>query len=250
MAVIALVFGMLLPALTRAGRVGRQTACLSQLRQIQTAYLLYAGDHQDQLVPNDYMYDARNTNAPLKAGHSWCLGNVRRDINTSNVIKGALFLYHQSPALYRCPSDPGRVALPTGGSVPRTRSYNLSIWLNTNPDALGSYTHLTEVRDPNPSGCLSFIDVHEDAIEDPTFGLYPYEMPVGKNWLDLPADRHGQGANLAFVDGHAEHWRWKARKLFVKYIQSPRRSDGDFDDFRRLQTTIPSTRTIMDRVGL
>ncbi len=247
--IVAALLGLLLPPLLGSTKLGRRTACLNHLRQLQTAYILYAGDHQDQLVANEYLYDARNTNAPLQTGASWCPGNVRRDVDTSNIERGALFPYHQSVAIYRCPSDTGRVPLPDGGSVPRTRSYNLSIWLNTKPQVLGSYTHLSEIRDPAPSDCFSFIDVQEDAIEDPTFGLYPYESRLGKAWLDLPADRHQQGANLAFVDGHAEHWRWKAPKIFVQFVQPPRRTDGDFDDFRRLQSAIPSWKTIRDRGG-
>ena len=27
-----------------------------------------------------------------------------------------------------------------------------------------------------------------------------------QQWWDIPANRHSQGANLSFADGHAEHW--------------------------------------------
>lgn len=243
-AVLAALLILLLPALARSRQLTQQCACREHLRQLQTAFLVYALDHDDRLVPNDYVYDARYTVAPLSTGDSWCPGNTRKDINGSNIERGMLFPYLQVVAVYRCPSDPGTVLLAEGGSVPRSRSYNLSIWLNTRPEVLASYTRLSEIHDPIPSECYSFLDVHEDGIEDPTFGLFPYESKLGKSWLDLPADRHGRGANLAFVDGHVEHWRWKAKKVFVRFVQPPRRNDGDFEDFRRLQTGIPSWTTV------
>lgn len=33
-----------------------------------------------------------------------------------------------------------------------------------------------------------------------------------ETWANLPADRHGQGCNVSFADGHAEHWKWKTAK--------------------------------------
>ncbi len=248
-AVAAALMLLWLPTLLRSHQLARQSACSDHLRQMQMGFLLYSLDHDDRLVPNDYLYDARYTNAPLMTGNSWCPGNARRDTTRSNIERGALFPYLHSAAIYRCPSDSARVPLLEGGSVPRTRSYNLSIWLNTRPETLASYTRLSEIHDPAPCDCYSFIDVHENGIEDPTFGLFPFESKWGKTWLDLPADRHGQGANLAFVDGHVEHWRWKAAKVFVRFVQPPRRGDGDFEDFRRLQTGIPSWTTIRERSG-
>jgi prepilin-type processing-associated H-X9-DG protein len=249
LAVLAALLILMLPTLLRSHQLSRQGVCVQNLRQLQTAHLVYALDSDDRLVPNDYVYDARYIDAPIATGPSWCLGNARIDINGSQIERGALFPYLQSVAVYRCPSDPGRVALPDGASVARTRSYNLSIWLNTRPDLLASYTRLSEIHDPSPSDCFSFLDVHEDGIEDPTFGLFPWESKWGRTWLDLPADRHGQGADLAFVDGHAEHWRWKAAKRFVRFLQPPRRTDGDLEDFRRLQTGIPSWTTVRARSG-
>lgn len=48
-AIIALLAGMLLPALTRAQRKARQSACLSNLRQVGLGFALYQGENADRL---------------------------------------------------------------------------------------------------------------------------------------------------------------------------------------------------------
>src|SRR6059036_1621649 len=57
-AVIAILSALLLPALAAAKQKARTVGCLSNLRQIGIAITLYAGDHEDELVPVEL--DKRN----------------------------------------------------------------------------------------------------------------------------------------------------------------------------------------------
>src|ERR1043165_2471609 len=51
-AIIAILAAMLLPALTKAKEKARGIACVSNGRQMALAWVSYANDHKDQLVPN------------------------------------------------------------------------------------------------------------------------------------------------------------------------------------------------------
>ncbi len=254
-AVIAILVALLLPALGQAKRQAKAAACLSNLKQLQLAFYLYVGDHNDRLPPNDsvlFVDDNGDPDSSVTKGASWCPGDVRKDATTTNIQNGALFVYNQSVGIYRCPADPGRVFLTNGTTAPRTRSYNLSIWLNCQVDApSGAYVKYTEVTEPGIANCQTFVEVHEDDIADATFGLYPKDYPsvYSNHWLDIPADRHNQGGNLAFLDGHVERFRWKAPKKGLNI--------GDFAaeplqraDLRKLQSTIPTWNTILTRLGL
>jgi prepilin-type processing-associated H-X9-DG protein len=56
-------------------------------------------------------------------------------------------------------------------------------------------------------------------------------------WDHQPSDRHGQGANLTFTDGHVEHWSWKWPKQAPEYTAVT--NEFDRQDLRRLQECLP-----------
>jgi len=236
-AIIAILAAILLPALARSKAFAIRTACISNLKQLQICYISYAQDHDDWLAPNAYVYVTSNPNQPYTNGISWCPGDVRKDTTITNLTNGVLWTYNTEAGIYRCPADKSVVP---GTSVLKTRSYNLSIWLNADYDwYVNSYHKVHEIAPWPLDQVFTFIDTHEDGIVDPTFGIYHETDPNWPGiWIDLPADRHLQGANLAFLDGHVEYWRWAAPKKFVSW-GTPPSSPGDVKDLRRLQKVLP-----------
>lgn len=89
-----------------------------------------------------------------------------------------------------------------------------------------------EIR--SPAEAFVLIDEHEGTIDDAHFLVWPFP---DDRWVNLPTDRHSQGCNLSFADGHAERWQWKAPKNFNNAQSYWKKADNDADlaDLRRLQ---------------
>ena len=237
-AIIAVLAALLLPALAKAKERAWTVACMSNLKQLELCYFSYAQDHEDRLAPNNYVYVVGQLNGPAFSGLSWCPGNVLEDTTIANLTNGVLWDYNTSAEIYRCPADKSTVQ---NTGILRTRSYNLSIWLACTQEVRG-YFRWTELGAFPLDRTFTFIDTHEDDIVDPTFGIYPPDDPWAYSyrnaWLDLPANRHSQGANVAFADGHVEYWRWKeGKKVTQPWFQVA--TGGNLADLRRLQGCIP-----------
>jgi prepilin-type processing-associated H-X9-DG protein len=233
-AIIALLAALLLPSLSRAKSRAYTVACLNNQRQLMVCWQLYAGDNNDILTPNNYVYYVvvGGTNAPRLGEDSltWCRSIAPRDTNTINETTSVLFRYNRTPDIYRCPADRSVV---DGTSIRRNRSYNMSNSINNHK--ADHYRKYSTIR--SPANLFVFIDTHENAIWDSTFGVLPKDSAWENFWLDIPADRHSQGANLSYADGHAETLSWEFRK--DRHEIGMRAANGqDRSDLRQLQLRI------------
>jgi prepilin-type N-terminal cleavage/methylation domain-containing protein/prepilin-type processing-associated H-X9-DG protein len=241
-AIIAILAAMLLPALAGAKTRGWSISCLNNLKQMETCWHLYAVDHNDILPPNNSI--ALIGGGAIASAASWCTNYARLDPDPAGITNGLLFPYNTSLAIYHCPADHSTVQPP--GSPPlsqlRWRSYNMGLDINGLPelDPYGqfnpSFKKLTQIRNPDPVKLFVFLDVHEDEITDATFGMPCFQFwGDAQVWWDIPANRHAQGCNLSFGDGHAEHWKWTAPKVFNGSLPQPV-PQQELPDYRRLQT--------------
>jgi prepilin-type N-terminal cleavage/methylation domain-containing protein/prepilin-type processing-associated H-X9-DG protein len=251
-AIIAILAAMLLPSLSRAKSQGLNVACLNNLKQLETCWHLYAVDNSDRLPPNDFVYDIVSDTA-LDSGPSWCTNVAPYDGTLGGLQNGLLWPFNSSPGIYHCPADKSSLETHSGSVLPgqpRVRSYNMSQSINGAPDSfyttqemLPCFTSLTAITAPTPVLLIAFLDVHEDEILDTQFGIpTPDFWGYESQWWDLPANRHNQGCNLSFADGHAEHWTWKVPKI----VTAPRGSiqsvlPGELDDYNRVEAGIKQT---------
>ena len=248
-AIVSILAAMLLPALTRAKDRARTLVCLANLKQLQLCSHLYVGDNNDFFVPNNSVVDisSSGTDGSLTNGVSWLPDqDADIEINPSNIINGLLFIYNTSLPIYHCPADLSTLQTPDGQPLPqlRWRSYNMSQSINGFPGGdpenmyLPSWEKSTQVVQPPLSSLFVLIDENADTIEDAEYGMPPANSPYFDPdiWWDMPADRHGQGANLSFADGHVEHWKWVAPKVFYDWLQPP--SAAEMPDFLRIQAAM------------
>src|SRR4051812_9386889 len=128
-AIIAILAGMLLPALASAKVKGQSVMCISNLKQLQTAWLMYPEDNNGVLV--------QNYNGNAQAPERWVRGDVSNDQDATNkvyITTGYLWKYNPALGIYKCPAD--RSTQQGGKRLPRLRSVSINSAFS-NPGALG-----------------------------------------------------------------------------------------------------------------
>jgi prepilin-type N-terminal cleavage/methylation domain-containing protein/prepilin-type processing-associated H-X9-DG protein len=225
-AIIAILAAMLLPALSKAKTNAQSIYCLNNLKQLQLGWKLYETDNNGWFPVNTSRVIAGQ---PESISNSWVWGNAQFDTNTTNITTGSLYPDINSVAVYHCPADQATVK--GSASAQHLRSYSIEGWLGSNfnfgpewdwpdpnPSEIGGYVYKTRdstLTRPGPSEVFAFIDDNELTIDDGIF-------VIGEgDWWDCPADRHNQGANLSFLDGHAEHHRWVSPKNHAAHWTRP-----------------------------
>jgi hypothetical protein len=226
-AIIAILAGMLLPALSKAKSKATSIACMSNTKQLGLAWILYSGDFREELVPNH----VGDTNA-------WILGDVNSqpgDTNVMNIKNGLLWRYNTSLGIYVCPADDYKRNNKT--KINRVRSYSMSGQMNSDVPGVNARYPLrkktSDIINPDPSGALVFIDESSKTLEDGYFAI----QVDNRIWQNDPSDRHGRGANINFADGHSQIYKWLEPQTGKHNYDAPalKPTDRDFD---RLAPTI------------
>lgn len=245
-AIIAILAGMLLPALSNAKAKSQGMACLNNLKQLTLCWTLYTDDNDGKLPPN------RVTGAMGEAASSdsWITGNARTDFTPANIQKGVLYKYNTSIGIYRCPSD--RSTVVGFPKIRRYRSYSMSTGMNhESPMFFRTITRSSHISDPPPVNASVFLDEDEYSIQNGAIGIQPLHTGLPVHW-NLVSMRHGYGGTLTFADGHAEAWRWKDKwiregheALKRRFQSDPSNADASTPsspedrDLQRLQKTVP-----------
>jgi len=246
-AIIAVLAAILLSALSQAKEKAQRVSCMSNLRQLQLCFHLYGMDNGDLMPPNNFVFDINSMQPiPGNEGPSWCTNVAPYSIDSIGITQGLLYQYNQSPGIYRCPADQSTIELPDGTKLSqlRIRSYNMSQSINGLSYAgqiaslVPHYSKASDIRNPMPSSLFAFVEVHQDEITDTQFGI-PVEVDdwyAYGYWWDLPANRHNQGCDFSFCDGHVEHWRWNAPKTSFRRGSQQQVAANEWEDYDRVQT--------------
>ena len=208
-AIIAILAGMLLPALGKAKSKTLGIQCMNNNKQMMMAWRLYAEDHQGLLVKSLAGGPEDNLRVLLVAGSA-------SDSPTNTIDKSPLMKYlGNTREVWKCPAD-RTTRIEAGKKVPRVRSQSMSQvfdyggWLPSPPyKTYGRLDHIV-----NPTATWVLVDEHPDSINDAACAVQMVR-PEAKsgNIIDFPAAYHNGAAGFSFADGHSEIHRWVGSKI-------------------------------------
>jgi len=212
-AIIAILAGMLLPALSKAKLKASNTQCMNNMRQLGLSWKLYAGDQDERFIEGWRAVATPNLNA-------WAYGDqadvyaryqaATPDSINDNCLKDApLFRYAQNAKVYKCPAD--KRVHPTAG-FNRNRSISMNSWVSeirvgpaTSANAnYRLYRREADISNLGADGLWVFLDESPKGINDTWFAV---DMSGTRGMLDFPAITHNNAYALTFADGHSEIYK-------------------------------------------
>jgi prepilin-type N-terminal cleavage/methylation domain-containing protein/prepilin-type processing-associated H-X9-DG protein len=259
-AIIAILAGLLLPALSNAKQSAKTALCIGAKRQLALAWRLYTDDHDDTFPCNGFYAGSYRNNDRFGPWNPCWIGypsgwSVAPDdvynwlwttaTNTPMGWRGSSLSPYlsYSHTAYKCPADNYISAdqKPFGESQrPVSVSVNVSFGSDLNGNWSGGVIEYrpikkdTDFRRLSPATGWTFIDEHPDSIHDVDFivrGAFPW---ADVHWVQLPASYHKGGCTIAYADGHAEYKKWlvPATRQRVTYTESWRAALAGTKDIR------------------
>jgi prepilin-type N-terminal cleavage/methylation domain-containing protein/prepilin-type processing-associated H-X9-DG protein len=260
-AIIAILAGMLLPALSKAKAKGQGILCMNNTKQLALGWIMYADDNANKLTGN---LDGGDAQTPSNSNRTWCVGwldfGTRTDnTNTLLLINSQLGKFvGNSAAIFKCPADKAQVKF-AGKVYSRVRSLSMNGYMG---DRAAPYTSgfwqfkkITDITAPSPSKAWVFVDEREDSINDGWFAVnmegYDPIRPTAYVIVDYPAGYHNNACGFSFADGHSEIKKWQDPRTVPKLrpgqllslgVGSPNNRDVDWMQQRSSSKMVNPTR--------
>ena len=260
-AIIAILAGLLLPALSQAKSKALAINCVSNFKQMQVTWQLYLNDNNDWLVPNDpfFFRDASAQYLPTWGGGDARYGQPE-GTNDFMVLGGdpaqpkvgLLGRYLPTGKIFKCPADRSTTVLKDGKRYPRNRSCAMNVFIGTSIDALsgdpkGTYPTVLKLQDVTVlqrPDVIVWSDIHEDHLYSSVMNIYDDQIST-PGMENVPASRHNRAATISFTDGHVELHRWQDSIMFAPAtgIQQPILRSGRNSDWLWLRTRMTRAKT-------
>ena len=203
-AIIAILAGMLLPALNKAREKGRSASCQGNLRQHGIVFMNYRNDYQEYM-PN--------------YGYNFHPQNPTRQITWGTLMLNLKYVQYQ---VFLCPSLSSSIkAYETGGSYGDVINVNSAYGYSAGTRGVGRAGAGQTTEDDHAFANLkrskypTDLFVLMDSCNGTTLGAGEimgsyvvkncYYAPPNNKYM--PHNRHSEGVNILHADGHVQNYR-------------------------------------------
>ena len=220
-AIIAILAGMLLPALGKAKTKATGAACLGNQKQLALAFYMYAGDNEERVVGMSTYRNGRDFwtgPKPLPRGSN-LKGKAKALAEVHEGLRqGKLFTYASAVGSWHCPGD-GRTKLKPGQGFAYD-SYGGDGGLD-GEDTANSITKMDSILFPS----RNYVFVEEADNRGWNLGSWLINPdPRALTWVDAVALWHINMSTLSYADGHADSHKWKGEGMLEASKAAPRSS--------------------------
>jgi prepilin-type N-terminal cleavage/methylation domain-containing protein/prepilin-type processing-associated H-X9-DG protein len=241
-AIIAILAGLLLPALTKAKMRAQALQCMNNNKELLLAWIMYAQDNGERLALNGDPAHVPAGTIPWAGGPPGPLSLMNWTISPANT--NIAFLTDDRYALlgsyvaknfkiFWCPTDYYLSGAQQGqGWSRRVRSVSMNAAVGGGnkytgfswSSQQGTFYYVvksTQFLHPVASDSWVFIDEHPDSIDDNILYTNPFAKGVGsESFTELPSSDHGGACGIGFADGHAAIHKWKDAQTIrpIRYI--------------------------------
>ena len=209
-AIIAILAGMLLPALGRAKLKGMSAVCINNQKQLSLAFQLYATDNDDRIVATLTPDSPRN----YEAGGYWTYpatlpypigisSKIAMDTAVRGLTNGPLYKYVTPINTHSCPGDTrsrGSKTKPGWAFGSYSKINGMCGYFGFGP----GYRRVSEVTLPADAS----IFIEEADSRGANLGTWVLDWNLPGGWIDPFAIFHGNWSTLSYFDGHADGHRW------------------------------------------
>ena len=181
-AIIAILAGMLLPALSKAQQKASGTKCMNNMKQFQLMWQFYAEEYDNKLVPC----------------RSWVIGGAP---NSASIQAGWLWPFTKNEALYKCPGDKGNNARSVA-----MNNFMGGVQGDYIPAGFAPYRRREDILQPDQY--FVTLDERAQTINDGFFRTDCTLDYAATFVIDFPAVYHNKASAFNFSDGHVEMHKW------------------------------------------
>ena len=231
-AIIAILAGLLLPALAKAKQQATGATCVSNQKQLMLAFMMYNADNNDNLMPySDVLIPELRANYTLNGGGFWPydapvtvtasaldmpLAQIQAKIAYSPLMK-----YLRNVEVFHCPGDMRSKRL-VGKQGWAYDSYSKGAGVNGEDSGI-SITKVSGIVMPSSM----YVSVEDGDWRGYNVGCWMMD-PTGPSAIDNLSVYHINQSSQGYADGHSTMHRWQDQATLVAGRLAAQGQTGDF----------------------